>query len=451
MRACDPPSSSRTTREGGGWGFRYLNDYIVPYLVTFVVATVLLCRFDRMTGSVFGVFIVSLFGVLWAAPRQCLPHASEHSAAMGQYHERLEELVQNLEAVYTTDQQDAEIGALHRESNGRYFEAFRRTSRCARRYKATFMPLLVGLLLLVMMRCRQLAATGRRTTAQCVSTFLLVSGLLGSMLWVVDIVQADIFDMGHLVQCDLLFGELPEDNDHEDVEPSMADHHPPAPPADGPYALGLVNVCFRYGGGGTHTTTPHVLQDRTLHFERGERTVLMGPVGCGKTTVLRLLLGLHRPQPGAGDAYWEGQWYRAHDVRRIRRAFGYVPQHPVLFDRSVLDNVLYGNHDTPAKREQAEALLHETGLATRLVGGVHAPAGKAGLNLSGGQRQLVWCMRVLLQDPRVLIMDEPTASMDVGTKDLLLGLLDRLMAGRTVVYVSHDPYLIQRATREVRM
>lgn len=430
--------------------FRYINDYLLPHAATFALTAGLLWRFDRILGVLFAAFVATLFAILAvAAPRRCLPHAGEHSAAMGRLHERLEELVQNLEAVLTTNQASREIDTLRRESEGRYFHAFGRTSRCARRYKALLLPLLAALTWVVMLRCGRLVTRRERTAGQCVAIFLTVTGVLASLGWIVDLIQTDIFDTGHLVQCEALFG----DHDNNDDGRGRGGRRRPPPPlptpprADG---LGLVDVDFAYDGGGRRP----VLRGCTLHFERGERTVLLGPVGSGKTTVLRILLGLYVPH--RGDAYWDGRWYGGgggRGVDDLRRSLGYVPQVPVLFDRTVLENVLYGNEDRVDAVATATALIESTGLAAALgVHGVHTRAGKGGLHLSGGQRQLVWCLRVLLQDPPVLIMDEPTASMDADTKDLLLSLLDRLMRGRTVVFVSHDAYLVDHAaTRRVHL
>jgi ABC-type bacteriocin/lantibiotic exporter with double-glycine peptidase domain len=77
--------------------------------------------------------------------------------------------------------------------------------------------------------------------------------------------------------------------------------------------------------------------------------------------------------------------------------------------------------------------------------------GKNGMHLSGGQRQLVWCLRVLLKGPPIVVMDEPTASMDAASKDALMVVMDRMMADRTVIMITHDPYLLRFADHTVRM
>lgn len=420
-----------------GMWFRYFRDYIVPCAVTFVVAFLVLMRFDRLMGLGFAALVGVLMLVVCHAPRHCLPEAEAHAQDMGRLHDRLEELVANMAAVYTSNRHGEEIGKLRREAEPDFFAAFRRTGWCARRYKALLVPLVVVLLGVAIWRLGTLARRHHMPPDRCVATFVLLTSLLSSLLWIVDLVERDIVDVGQLAACDRIFGG--------ETTPPMP-RVPPAgesPPPSDRYACGLVNVTFVHatgaGAGG--------VRGLTVHFERGERTALLGPVGAGKTTVLHLLLGLHAPEPG-GDAYYAGRWYADQPLATVRQAIGYVPQQPTLFNRSVLDNVMYGNEGrvTPAA---AAALIVETGLAGRLVDGVHTAAGKGGQRLSGGQRQLVWCLRVLLQDPDVLVMDEPTASMDTKTRAMLLALLDRLMRNRTVIIVSHDPELVAATTRSV--
>jgi len=127
-----------------------------------------------------------------------------------------------------------------------------------------------------------------------------------------------------------------------------------------------------------------------------------------------------------------------------------VPQTPVLFSGTMLHNVMYG---APPEVTAADVRAY----VERWAGPAYAErldddVGTLGRRLSGGQRQLVWCLRLLLHPPAVVLMDEPTASMDVPTKDVLLRLLDAFAStARTVVIVSHDPYIVARCSRSIQL
>jgi len=133
----------------------------------------------------------------------------------------------------------------------------------------------------------------------------------------------------------------------------------------------------------------------------------------------------------------------------IRKTIGYIPQHPVLFNETVLYNVRYGNEHLP--EQQVYDLIQRYKIDEKLANGVHTRVGKGGMDISGGQRQLVWCLRVMLQNPDILIVDEPTASMDDDTKNKLVNIMGDMMNGKTVIFVSHDPYLINQATRKISL
>ena len=197
-------------------------------------------------------------------------------------------------------------------------------------------------------------------------------------------------------------------------------------------------------------TYGHLLRDFTLTLPYGTCTALTGPVGCGKSTVLRLLLGLTVPQEG--DAFFDGQWYSEWpSLALVRQHLGYVPQQPrMLVHGTLLENVLYGHPsgDSADLRRRATDLLVDMGFTTESVS---VSVGKDGMALSGGQRQLAWVARVLLHDPRVLLLDEPSASMDERCTATLVRLLTHVMetTKTTVLVVSHDPRLVAHAHHRV--
>lgn len=198
----------------------------------------------------------------------------------------------------------------------------------------------------------------------------------------------------------------------------------------GPVAEGviqLVGVNFSYGA------TP-VLRDVTLSITKGDLACIVGPNGGGKTTLLRLILGLLTPQSGAVRAF-------GLPPREACKRFGYMPQHVHLdpqFPVTALDVVLmgrlgarrmlgfYGRRD----REVAYQALGEVGLAD--LG--RRPFAK----LSGGQRQRVLIARALACEPEILLLDEPTSNLDISVEEQVYALLKELNRRLTVVLVSHD-------------
>ena len=203
-------------------------------------------------------------------------------------------------------------------------------------------------------------------------------------------------------------------------------------------AVCLKGVDFSYG---RHA----VLRAVDLDIEEGAFVSIVGPNGGGKTTLLRLMLGLLKPQ--SGDVHIFGEIPSA-----ARRRIGYMPQHTnldPLFPVTALDVVLMGRLGL---RLQLGPFSRNDGKTARAsLDDCEALdlADRPFADLSGGQRQRVLIARALAGEPDLLLLDEPTASLDPGVQDDLYELLHRLNKKMTVILVSHDVSVVSRHVRQV--
>ena len=209
-------------------------------------------------------------------------------------------------------------------------------------------------------------------------------------------------------------------------------------------ALGLREATFAYGSAAAHP----VLKGLDLHIRAGERVAILGKIGSGKSTALRLLAGLYQPTQGAAEV--DGIDLRQIDPADYRARVGFVEQEPRLFRGSLRDNILLGRDS--ASPEALSDVLHLTGLdriAAAHPQGLDMPVGEGGAMLSGGQRQLVALARCLVTRPSILLMDEPTSSMDAQTEQQFVQHLKRLLGRRTLVVVTHRPAMLDLVDRIV--
>ncbi len=223
--------------------------------------------------------------------------------------------------------------------------------------------------------------------------------------------------------------------DAADQEPDAADAVSIDDPAG---ALELDHVSFSYD------PAKPLLKDICLSIRPGQRFALVGPTGCGKTTLINLLLRFY--DADAGTISLDG-----HDVRdltraSLRSAFGMVLQDSWLFRGTVRDNIAYGSPGATAGdvvRAAREARAHE--FITQLPDGYDTVVGEGGIALSQGQRQLLCIARVMLCDPAVLLLDEATSSIDTRTELRVQQAFDRMMRGRTSLVVAHRLSTVREA------
>jgi ATP-binding cassette, subfamily B, bacterial len=204
------------------------------------------------------------------------------------------------------------------------------------------------------------------------------------------------------------------------------------------------DVSFRY------PTRPESLAlDRfDLTVAPGETVAIVGPSGAGKTTVFNLLLRFYDPE--SGTIRIDGVDIRDLRFSDLRSALAIVPQEPVLFTASVVENIRYGRPDASDAEVCAAA---ETASALRFIEalpqGFATDLGARGVRLSGGQRQRIAIARAVLRNPAILLLDEATSALDAESELAVQQALDRLMKGRTTLVIAHRLATVQKADRIV--
>ncbi len=215
------------------------------------------------------------------------------------------------------------------------------------------------------------------------------------------------------------------------------------PSVNGQLALRDVNFAYPKG---TRQHAPTVLKGVSLEIRPGERVAILGKIGSGKSTILRLLAGLYQPTDGFVEV--DGIDLRQIDPMDFRTHVGFVSQEPRLFQGTLKDNVMLGR--SHANMERFIEVAKQTGLdklAAAHPMGYDLPVGEMGSLLSGGQRQLVALARCLVTQSQVLLMDEPTSSMDAQSEASFIRHLRTAVNGQTLVVVTHRPALLEVVDR----
>ncbi|MDB5265593.1 MAG: hypothetical protein JWM39_306 [Parcubacteria group bacterium] len=189
-----------------------------------------------------------------------------------------------------------------------------------------------------------------------------------------------------------------------------------------------------------------VFKNFTLSIKGGEKIAFVGPSGAGKSTVIRLLLRLY--DVTAGSVCVDGKDIRSITQGSLRRAISFVPQEPVLFHRTLRENIAYAKPDASLEEvidAAKKAHCHE--FIDMLPEKYETLVGERGVKLSGGERQRVAIARAILKNAPILILDEATSSLDSESEALIQDALRILMEGKTVVVVAHRLSTIMRMDR----
>ena len=208
-------------------------------------------------------------------------------------------------------------------------------------------------------------------------------------------------------------------------------------------AVAMDGVSFRYSD-----TDPWVLTDFNLDIAAGEMVTLTGPSGGGKTTLMKLMLGLYDPVKGAVRI--DGQDLREIDRANWRSQIGVVMQDDRLMSGTLADNISFFDPEIDMQRVYKAAIaaqIHETIAALPM--NYQLQIGDMGSVLSGGQRQRVLLARALYQDPSVLFLDEGTANLDVETESAIVKIIKDLPI--TCIIVAHRPAFLEASDRTIRI
>ena len=274
--------------------------------------------------------------------------------------------------------------------------------------------------------------------AMTLGDFVAFNGYLAILVWptiifgwILNLIQRGAASMARL-------------NEVFDAVPRVTEPEEPAGAWPLRGEIELRDVRFSYGTAGD--ASPPVLDGVSLAVSAGSSLGIVGAVGSGKSTLVRLLARLY-PIPD-GRIFLDGTDVNRMPLSRLRSAIGFVPQESFLFSRTVRENIAYGKEGATSEEIEAAARLASLdGDVLRFADGYDTVVGERGVTLSGGQKQRTAIARALLKNPAVLILDDPLSAVDAQTEEAILESLSGYWGDRTVVIVSHRLSAVRECDR----
>jgi len=204
------------------------------------------------------------------------------------------------------------------------------------------------------------------------------------------------------------------------------------------------NVTFTYENGERNRSP--ILKNLNFTIEPNQRVALVGPTGCGKTTIAKLLLLLYEPQQG--NIFLDGKNIHDYPLAELRRKIGYIEQDIYLFSQTIFENIAFGNqnagHDeilNIAKLAQVDDFVQN------FSDGYNTIVGERGTRLSGGEKQRVAIARAFLTNPAILILDDSVSAIDSETEEKIGRAMEKIMKKRTTLIITHRLHTIRTSDK----
>lgn len=222
-------------------------------------------------------------------------------------------------------------------------------------------------------------------------------------------------------------GPVPEEDDEDDIILNNCEGN-----------IDIKNLYFSY-----NKSTP-LIENFSLSVKKGQKTAIVGPTGCGKSTLINLLMRFYEPDKGV--ILLDKTPINHINKKSLRSMYGMILQDTWLYNASVKDNISYGKpHSSIDEIINAAKLAHAHSFIKRLDKGYDTIISEDGTNISQGQKQLLCIARVMLTNPSILILDEATSSVDIRTELKIQKAFNRLMRGKTSFIVAHRLSTVENA------
>ena len=422
--------------------FAYMNDLVakyIPTLVTFIGIVIYILFTDWMLALIVFAIMIVVLGFSFLTVDGCIETAQTRDFHYNKIYEEVDDVLRNQVSVLSSNTYDFERSKRD-QIQERYSKYAEKTLECSIRYKFFAIMIVIGLLCGFVLRCVRLFKNKRLPYAIIISIFMIMFSMFNKVLSHTDAYKDMVYRYGILLDSLGLFNNLiPSSRKPKAYETFQTIGN--QPPSE--ICISVQNVSF------THPDAVRpILKNVSVDFKCNESVALIGNLGSGKSTLLKLILRYVKPVDGI--IYLYGRPYDKLDPETIRKHIGYIHQVPILFNRSIFENITYGQTD--ANEEVVWKLLDSMGVRDvfdKFPDKLQTNVGKNGSKLSGGERQLVIIARVLMQDPDIIVFDEPTSSLDPKATKKVIDIMLKIKNIKTLIVITHDHSLLKHFDRVV--
>lgn len=408
----------------------------VCYLPLFYMIIFCLIYFFRINVR-FGAIVLAVLGcfagVALLSAVKCMPSCVHAESSGDLANENLQDVLENILSVYSADNIDGELKAFQ-DKNVDLRKHMHRCLSCASKFKFAFNSLYLVSFVVICKYAYKLYQNKVITLSQISSALIVMVYLLSQVDSTMQYTQETIAYVGSVIDIQNYINNLNEkytettshiNNLNQGKYPL---HTEPIHNLEGQVDFANIDLCF-----GENC----VLKNFSYRVEAKKKLAIVGKVGSGKSSLLKMILKL--AYPNKGQILLDGKNLPYNITRKY---VSYIGQTPILFNRSLYENITYGTKKT---KQDVIDLLNKYNLEN-IFGNrsLDDSVGKGGNNLSGGQRQIVILLRTVLRESSIVLLDEPTTALDSDSKDMIMDLIFEVFADKTLIMITHDPEVVDR-------
>lgn len=408
-----------------------IRNFFLPTIIILVVAVTYFFFINRTLGILGFIGLCLFICVLYFAGQSCIGKTTKKDKLHNNLHENIGDVLNNLLPIYSSNTIKQEMESIHQEELN-LNQHYKSGILCSLRLKLTYAFMYMIFFLVINGYSFYLFSTGQIKLDYLISILIVVLYLISLLSSAAGEIRDLMFNIGTLNETqkylNLLLKNLPDNK-------KLSKNNKQILITKG--VIEFKNVDFAYP-----KSNKYVFKNLSLKIVPGESVGIIGQIGSGKTTLIKLLLKLNNYN--GGKILIDNQEISKFDEDIIRYHISYVPQNPKLFNRSVYDNMVYGIDNI--KHQDVIALLKKfkvNDMFNSLRNGLDTNVGKNGEKVSGGQRQIIFLIRCILRNNKIIILDEPTSALDTHSREYIFNIVKELIKDKTFIVITHDLELLK--------
>lgn len=402
--------------------FWLFKDFLFRNIIIVVSAFFYLYKHDKSLSLVFLFCMLIIFLVSYMFNKSCKQTVVEYTKVNDDIHEEIADTVSNIMSIYVSKKKDDELDRFNKFGNY-YIKKTQNLRGCYRKYKLIYTVVFIAIFIILNYYTLYLYNKKSITSSAIISIFIINYTILTDFMVIYNNTKQFLYLDANLNVLTKYLTTLKTDSRLNNKKIKEKDK----------ISLIVRNLNFSI-------EDKKILSNVSFDFnlnKDNEKLLIMGHIGSGKSSLAKILVKLYSNY--SGSIKLNKQELKNINIKDVRSYINYIPQHPKLFNRTLFENITYGNQN--ANKNDINNILDKLDIhdvKIKFNKFMDKKVGKEGSKLSGGQKQIVFLLRAILMNSSMLIIDEPSASLDDLSKEKLINFFKTYFKDKALIIISHD-------------